>query len=158
MMAPPGDCRRCATEALARFGVKSDRLQFTVFRPPRSYLEEFNRIDLGLDTFPYNGHAASLDSDWMGVPVISRIGRTVVGRAGWSQLFNLGLAELAAHDDEQFVSIAARWAGDLPRLAELRRTLRPRMHASPLTDGRRFARNIETAYHAMWKAWREKPV
>jgi len=42
---------------------------------------------LGLDTFPYNGHTTSLDSFWMGVPVVTRVGRTSVGRGGLTQLY-----------------------------------------------------------------------
>jgi len=44
-------------------------------------------------------------------------------------------------------------AGDLPRLAELRSTLRQRMENSPLMDADRFARNVESAYRAMWRQW-----
>jgi predicted O-linked N-acetylglucosamine transferase (SPINDLY family) len=89
----------------------------------------------------------------MGVPVISLVGERVVGRAGVSQLTNLGLPELIAQTPEQFVRIARGLSNDLPRLAELRRTLRARMQASPLMDARRFARNIEAAYREMWRKW-----
>jgi predicted O-linked N-acetylglucosamine transferase (SPINDLY family) len=89
----------------------------------------------------------------MGVPVVTLVGNTVVGRAGLSQLTNLGLPELIAGNPEQYVGIAAGLAGDLPRLAELRRTLRPRMQTSPLMDAPRFARNIEAAYRQMWQTW-----
>jgi predicted O-linked N-acetylglucosamine transferase (SPINDLY family) len=82
----------------------------------------------------------------------------VVGRAGWSQLSNLGLTELAGRDDEAFVKIAADLAADLPRLAELRRTLRGRMAQSPLMDAKRFARNIEGVYRQMWRAWCEQAL
>jgi len=98
----------------------------------------------------HGGHTTSLDSFWMGVPVVTRIGSTVVGRAGWSQLCNLDLKELAADSDEQFVKIAVEWAADLPRLSELRKDLRPRMKRSPLMDAPRFARNMEAAYREMW--------
>ena len=54
-------------------------------------METYHQIDIGLDTFPYNGHTTSLDSFWMGVPVVTLVGQTVVGRAGLSQLTNLGL-------------------------------------------------------------------
>jgi len=66
---------------------------------------------------------------------------------------NLGLPELVAFSEEDYVGIAAQLAHNLPRLAELRTTLRPRMEASPLVDAPRFARNIEAAYRTMWQAW-----
>jgi predicted O-linked N-acetylglucosamine transferase (SPINDLY family) len=119
------------------------------------YLEIYRRIDVGLDSFPYNGHSTSLDSFWMGVPVITLVGETVVGRAGLSQLTNLGRTELIAHTPEEYVRTAAELAGDLPRLAEMRRTLRPRMEASPLMDAAGFTRDIEAAYRQMWRAWCE---
>jgi predicted O-linked N-acetylglucosamine transferase (SPINDLY family) len=90
------------------------------------------------------------------VPVVTLVGRTVVGRAGASQLTNLGLPELIAHTPERFVEIAAGLAGDLDRLAELRRTLRERMRTSPLMDAAGFAQGIEAAYRAMWRRWCEK--
>ncbi len=157
VMAPPGFCRERVMEALAKRGVTAERAEFTTYHPRRAYLNQFNRIDLALDTFPYNGHTASLDAMWMGVPVISRVGATVVGRAGWSQLSNLGLTEFAAHSDGEFVKIAAEWAGNLPRLTDLRRTLRQRMLNSPLTDGNLFAKSIEAAYRAIWSEYCTQP-
>jgi protein O-GlcNAc transferase len=89
----------------------------------------------------------------MGVPVVTLLGNTVVGRAGWSQLSNLGLTELAAHDADEFVRVAVDLARNQGRLAELRATLRERMQRSPLMDARGFARGIENAYRAMWRRW-----
>ena len=74
-----------------------------------------------------------------------------MGRAGFCQLSQLKLSELAARSAEEFVSIAGKLAGDLPRLAELRGSLRERMGSSPLMDARAFARNIETAFKGMWQ-------
>jgi predicted O-linked N-acetylglucosamine transferase (SPINDLY family) len=121
----------------------------------RKYLEVYDRIDVGLDSFPYNGHTTSLDSFWMGVPVVTCVGQTSVGRAGWSQLSNLGLTELAGRTPEQFVQIAVDLAGDLPRLSELRGGLRQRMEQSPLMDAAKFARNVEAAYRQIWRTWCE---
>ncbi len=134
-------------------GIEAERIEFVEYRPRRQYLEVYRQIDIGLDTVPYNGHTTSLDSFWMGVPVVTRVGHTVVGRAGLSQLSNLGLAELAARNDQEFISIAANLAAELPRLTTLRATLRERMQRSPLMDAPRFARNVETAYRQMWCAW-----
>lgn len=89
----------------------------------------------------------------MGVPVVTRITDTVVGRAGLSQAANLGLSEIVADSDARFVEIATGLARDLPRLAAMRAGLRARLAASPLMDGARFARHVEAAYRGAWQNW-----
>jgi predicted O-linked N-acetylglucosamine transferase (SPINDLY family) len=148
LLAPRGNSRRRVLDRL-----DFSRVEFVDRQDRAAYLKTCDRIDIGLDTFPYNGHATSLDCLWMGVPVVTLIGRTVVGRAGLSQLTNLGLTELIAQTPEQYVQIAVELAKDLPRLAEMRRTLRARMQASPLMDAPGFARDIEAAYRQMWRNW-----
>jgi predicted O-linked N-acetylglucosamine transferase (SPINDLY family) len=91
----------------------------------------------------------------MGVPVVTLVGSSAVARAGWCQLSNLGLAELAGKTAEEFVRIAVELANDLPRLGQLRSILRQRMEQSPLMDAPKFARNIEAAYRQMWRTWCE---
>jgi protein O-GlcNAc transferase len=153
LLSVPG--RHCQTvrDFFQSRGIDPNRLEFIEFQARPDYLTVYRRIDIGLDTLPYNGHTTSLDSIWMGVPVVSRVGQTVVGRAGWSQFNNLGLNELAAQSDDQFVKIATDLAGDLQRLAELRKTLRDRMKRSPLMDAPKFARGVESAYREMWKTY-----
>jgi predicted O-linked N-acetylglucosamine transferase (SPINDLY family) len=63
------------------------------------------------------------------------------------------LTELVATDAQQFVNIAIGFADDLPRLAQLRATLRQRMQDSPLMDAPRFTRNLEAAFRQMWQRW-----
>jgi predicted O-linked N-acetylglucosamine transferase (SPINDLY family) len=152
LLAREGRQRALLAQRLAARGVAPERLQFLPFQARDVYLRAYRDIDLGLDTIPYNGHTTSLDSLWMGVPVVSRIGHTCVGRAGLSQLHQLGLDDLAAHTDAGFAAAAVALARDLPRLAELRRSLRGRLAASPLMDGARFARHLESAYRSMWRA------
>jgi len=153
LLSQPGGHRQRVLERLEAGGVQPGRVEFAAFQPRPDYLALHRRVDLGLDTFPYNGHTTSLDAFWMGVPVVTRLGQTVVGRAGWSQLCNLGLGDLAARSDDAFVAIATGLARDLPRLADLRATLRPRMEASPLMDAARFTRHLESAYREIWQAW-----
>jgi predicted O-linked N-acetylglucosamine transferase (SPINDLY family) len=156
LMAPAGTARTRVVNLMSRQGLDPDRIEFVPRQSRRNYLETYHRIDIGLDTFPYNGHTTSLDSFWMGVPVVTLLGETVVSRAGWCQLSNLGLKELAGRSPDEFVRIAVELAGDLPRLKEIRATLRQRMEASPLMDAPRFARNIESAYRGMWREWCSK--
>jgi protein O-GlcNAc transferase len=128
-------------------------VEFTDTLTRMEYLRLYRQIDIGLDPLPYNGHTTSLDAFWMGVPTITLVGKTVVGRAGLSQLCNLGLDELVADTPEQYVALAAQLAGDLPRLEVLRSTLRQRLRQSPLMDAGRFARNVEHAYREIWRRW-----
>jgi len=136
-----------------RHGIDVSRVEFLDVRARGEYLKNYHRVDMVLDTFPYNGHTTNLDALWMGVPVISLAGETPVARGGLSQLSNLGLTELVAHSEDAYVEMATRLARDLSRLAELRATLRPRMEASVLVDATRFTRQIEEAYRAMWRRW-----
>jgi protein O-GlcNAc transferase len=146
LMAPPGRHRRRLLQRLGAQEIAEERVRLVEFRPRAEYLRSYHDIDLGLDTFPYNGHTTSLDSFWMGVPVVTRVGRTCVGRGGLSQLFHLGLSDLAADSDAGFVSSAVSWGSDIPRLAALRQQLRARLERSPLMDAARFAGSIEDAY------------
>lgn len=150
LMAPPGRHRARLLQRLAAQGIAAERVGFTPFRPRAEYLRTYHDIDLGLDTFPYNGHTTSLDSLWMGVPVITRVGRTCVGRGGLSQLYHLDLLELAAETDAAFIGAAVSLGSDLVRLAALRRHLRRRLEQSPLMDAKRFAKNVEAAYREIW--------
>ena len=134
-------------------GIAAGRVETVGHMPRLDYLRSYDRIDVGLDTTPYNGHTTSLDAYWMGVPVVTLVGHTIVGRAGLSQLTNLGLSELVAHTADDYVRIAVGLARDSSRLMHLRSTLRQRMRRSPLMDGTRFARNVEGAFRAMWRRW-----
>jgi predicted O-linked N-acetylglucosamine transferase (SPINDLY family) len=155
ILSPEGGHRQRTLDILGRGGVEPHRVEFVAPRVRGAYLELYHRLDLVLDTFPYNGHTTSLDALWMGVPVVSLMGQWPVSRAGLSQLSNLGLPELVARTEEDYVRIAGLWAGDLPRLAEWRAKLRGRMQASVLMDAPRFTRQIEEAYRQMWRAWCE---
>jgi predicted O-linked N-acetylglucosamine transferase (SPINDLY family) len=140
-------------EFLAKHGIDGERVSCVSARPRKEYLALYREIDIVLDTIPYNGHTMSLDALWMGVPVVSLVGKTVVGRAGLSQLTNLWLTELVAHDESEFVRTAVGLAGDVPRLGRLRGELRGKIERSPLMDAERFARDMEAAYRGMWRKW-----
>jgi predicted O-linked N-acetylglucosamine transferase (SPINDLY family) len=153
LMAPEGAARKRLAERLAAHGIQPERVRFLANQPRLDYLRTYAQIDIALDTVPYSGHTTSLDAFWMGVPVPTRLGRAVAGRAGLTLLANLGLRELVAQSDADYVRIVTDLARDLPRLAALRAGLRTRMEASPLMDGARFARHMEAAYRHMWSDW-----
>ena len=153
MLAYGQAVRSRVLKVMASEGITPDRIEFIARQPRLEFLKLYHRCDIHLDTLPYNAHTTALDSYWMGVPMVTLVGKTVVGRAGWCHLNNLGLAELAASSEEQFVGIAVALARDLPRLASIRATLRQRMESSPLMDGRKFADAVGSAFREMWRRW-----
>jgi predicted O-linked N-acetylglucosamine transferase (SPINDLY family) len=153
LRAPRGRAWDWVIDKFQKERIARDCIELVDNLPRLEYLAAYHRIDVGLDPLPYNGHTTSLDAFWMGVPTLTLLGQRVVGRAGFSQLCNLGLSELAAETPEQFVDLAANWASDLSRLQKLRGSLRERMSQSPLMDGKRFARHMEAAYRQMWHRW-----
>jgi predicted O-linked N-acetylglucosamine transferase (SPINDLY family) len=150
LLAPQGSARQRLLDIMQQHAIAPDRITFHNYAPRHEYLKLFDHIDISLDTIPYNGHTTSLDSLFMGVPVITLVGNTVVGRAGLSQLQNLNLPELIAHTPQDFIRIATMLANDAPRLANLRATLRQRMQSSILMNAPQFTRDIEIAYRHMW--------
>lgn len=157
LLGPEGDHRQRTLNRLAQEGFAPGRVEFVPHQSRRAYLELYHRIDLGLDSFPYNGHATSLDSFWMGVPVVTLVGQTAVSRAGWCQLSNMGMADPAGQTTSQLVQVAVDLANDLPGLKEMRSTLQQRLESSPLIDAPKFARSIETAYRQMWRRGAQRP-
>jgi protein O-GlcNAc transferase len=153
MLVPQGPTRQKLVEKFAKAGVDVLRLELLNRHSRPDYLRLYHRVDLALDTLPYNGHTTTLDALWMGVPVVTLPGDSPVGRGGLSILSNLGMTDWIAGDADQYIAIAKGWAGDLPKLAEVRRGLRPKLMSSPLTDAKRFAGNFESAYREIWKKW-----
>jgi len=89
----------------------------------------------------------------MGVPVVTLRGDRHAGRVGASLLTQVQLPDLIAGTLAEYVEIAAALAHNPARLGDLRSSLRSRVAASPLCDAPAFARNIESAYRAMWRRW-----
>ena len=140
--------------AFARHGITAGRLELLGNTPSyREHLALYGRVDIALDSFPYNGTTTSCEALWMGVPVVTLAGATHRSRVGASLLSSIGLSELAAGDARQFVEIAAALAHDTGRLQGLRGSLRRTMAASPLTDGAGFTRGLESALRDIWGRW-----
>src|SRR5262249_28412062 len=95
----------------------------------------------------------SLDSLYMGVPIVTLPGQSAFSRATFSQLTNLGLLDFVAESAEDYVRIARAFAAGLGGLARIRKSLRGKVLGSVLCDSARLARNLEQAYRAAWRQW-----
>jgi protein O-GlcNAc transferase len=136
-------------------GIAEERIALQSWDPPPKHLESYNQVDIGLDTFPFNGAATSCEAMWMGVPVVTLSGVAYHSRVGVSLLSNVGLSELVAKTPDEYVSLAVKLAGDLNKLKSLRGNLRDMMTCSPLCDAKTFTANLEMCYRRIWERWCE---
>jgi len=134
-------------------GIDSARIAFEGQSAPGEYLTAYNRIDIALDPFPYNGGSTTLDALWMGVPVVSLAGRLPMNRAGASILSGASLGDLVANTPEQYLRAAMFLAAAVPIEPELRSDIRKALSASPWMDEISLVRNVEGAYREMWRRW-----
>jgi protein O-GlcNAc transferase len=141
---------------LARYGVDESRVELIAWVADRAaHLALYDRIDIALDPFPYNGTTTTCEALWMGVPVVTFRGHRHSGRVGASLLGQAGLDDFIADSVDDYVAIAAALAEDPVQLQELRRSLRQRLAASPLCDGDLFAREMERCLREIWQRWCE---
>lgn len=145
--------RQTLWEMFSKNGVVSERIELVGYLPFEQHLKLYNRIDIGLDTFPYNGTTTTCEAMWMGVPVITLAGDFHASRVGASLLSNVGMPELVSASAEDYIEKAAKLANNLDRLQDLRINLRPLMARSPLMDATDFTRALEAAYRQMWHRW-----
>jgi protein O-GlcNAc transferase len=153
----PFSCRRYQ-ELFARHGVDPQRLHFREYTPQADVLREYLNVDIALDPLTYSGCVTTCEALWMGVPVISRPGKTFAGRHSYSHLNSAGLTELVAGDEDDYLERTLALAHDLPRLAKLRAELRARVANSALCDGPRFGRQLMQALRSIWRQWCARPL
>lgn len=150
----PGSTQAALLERLDRAGIARERIDVHGVVSYEAYHQLMGGVDIGLAPFPYNGATTLMDCAWNGVPVVARAGgETFTTRLGCSVLAAMGLDELIAAGADDYVRIALALASAPSRLAELRRTLRPKLEASPMRDFPGFTAALESAYRAMWQAW-----
>ena len=150
----PGSTQAALLERMHRAGIARERISIHGVVPYQKYHELMGAVDIALAPFPYNGATTVMDCLWNGLPVVAKAGgETFTTRLGCSVLDTMRLAELIGADEAEYIRIAAGLASDLPRLSELRRTLRDRLERSPMRDFRGFTRQIESAYREMWRRW-----
>ncbi len=137
-------------------GIPQERLSFEGTSTIRRYLEAYNKIDIALDPFPFPGVTTSVQSLWMGVPVLTKKGDRFVSHAGETIAHNSGLKDWIAQDDADYLAKAVHFSSNVQSLARLRSCLRGQVLASPLFDSERFARHFEDALFEMWEEYKHR--
>jgi len=114
------------------------------------HLELYSKIDLHLDTFPYNGTTTTCEALWQGVPTVTFAGEVHRARVGYSILSQLGMEDYVAHNIEDYIATAIEKANDIAELSKLRVQLRERMQKSTLMDVEHFSDKLADAYTKMY--------
>ena len=128
----------------ARHGIHADRLTLdSADESATDHLARYHAVDISLDPFPFNGSTTSFESLYMGVPVLTLAGESMVSRWGATILTRVGLTEWITDSESGFLQAAQTLAADLPRLAALRGSLRSKVEHSALCDAPRYTRHWE---------------
>ena len=151
--AADGPALRDLLARLTEHGVPPVRVECIGWLQPAAFAALHARIDVALDTYPFNGGTTTIEALARGVPVVSWSGRTAASRCGRTILSTIGLPDLVADSAERYVQIAAGLARNRDRLAALKSDLPARIRRSAIMDEAAFVDDLETLYRGMWRDW-----
>jgi protein O-GlcNAc transferase len=148
------DSGEAVLSRLAAGGIDPSRVEVVRGTPGvREHLAMYSRMNIALDTSPYNGTTTTCEALWMGVPVVTSAGDRHAARVSASLVSAAGHAEWVAATTDDFGRIAAGLARDRERLKGLRESLRVEMRASPLCDAPAYAGRVYGALRELWRGY-----
>ncbi|KAG9138426.1 hypothetical protein Leryth_012718 [Lithospermum erythrorhizon] len=139
---------------LEQLGLESQRVDLLpLILLNHDHMQSYALMDISLDTFPYAGTTTTCESLYMGVPCVTMGGAVHAHNVGVSLLKAVGLGNLVAENEDNYVKLAIQLASDISKLSNLRMSLRDLMRKSPLCDGPKFTIGLESAYRNMWNSY-----
>ena len=112
------------------------------FYKKKDHLELYNKIDLALDTFPYNGVTTTFEALWMNVPVIVLKGYNFNSRCGESIIKNTKINYLISSNTKEYIYKAIFLSQNKKKLIEIRKELYDQVLSTPLFDTKSFAKDF----------------
>jgi predicted O-linked N-acetylglucosamine transferase (SPINDLY family) len=135
-------------------GVDLQRLRFLdSTRTDTEHRANLAIADVVLDTYPYNGATTTLETLWMGIPLVTRVGEQFAARNSYTMMMNVGVTEGIAASDAEYVEWGVRLGKDEKLRQEIAWKLRKSRQTSPLWNGKQFTREMEKAYRQMWEIY-----
>ncbi|TVU53834.1 MAG: O-linked N-acetylglucosamine transferase, SPINDLY family protein [Arthrospira sp. PLM2.Bin9] len=121
-------------------------------------LEETHRANLAiadvvLDSYPYNGATTTMETLWMGIPLVTRVGEQFAARNSYTMMMNAGITEGIAWTDEEYVEWGVRLGTDERLRQDISWQLHKSKRTAPLWNGKQFTRDMEKAYQEMWQRY-----
>lgn len=148
--------KKLFTQIAEEEGVDAGRLRFL----QEVGTEPVHRANLGiadvvLDTYPYNGATTTMETLWMCVPMVTRVGEQFSARNSYTMMVNAGVTEGIAWSDEEYVEWGIRLGLDPALRQQVSWKLRQGRQTAPLWNGKQFTREMEKAYEQMWQRYLE---
>jgi protein O-GlcNAc transferase len=131
-------------------GVANSRVELYADCDHESLFHFYNEVDIALDTYPFSGATTSCEALWMGIPVITRAGRTPASNQAASILSEIGLDEYITSNIDEFIDSAKKLSLDTPKLSLLRSTMRERISMSSLGNPKIFASHFSKLINAIY--------
>jgi len=108
----------------------------------KEHIDEYKKIDLALDTFPYNGVTTSFEAIWMGVPILTLKGFNPNSRAGESINKNLNMNYLIADNKDEYVLKAIELSKNFEKVIEIRKNIFDKALKSNLFNDKKFSKEF----------------
>ncbi|OPF19544.1 O-linked N-acetylglucosamine transferase, SPINDLY family protein [Microcystis aeruginosa KW] len=137
----------------AEVGVETNRIKMLPLYQTETYRANLAIADVVLDTYPFNGGTTTLETLWMGIPLVVKVGQQWSSRNGYTLMMNAGITEGIAWSDEEYVQWGIKLGLDKNLREEVRWKLRKSRHTSPLWNAKQFTRDLENAYRQMWNIY-----
>ena len=149
------EVRKTICQKFNKQGVKEGCLIFYgETKTRKEILETYNKIDISLDPFPFQGNTSSCESIWMGVPVLTLKGNRFLFHFGESINCNIGMNDWVAKNEGDYISKAIKFSSDINRLVEIRKNLRKAVLKSPVFDSQNFSNHFANMLWEMWKKFK----
>lgn len=146
--------RKYYLDLFAANGIAADRVDLRASQDGfEAHLKLYREVDIALDPIPYNGATTTFEALWMGVPVLTLLGDSMMSRYTAAMLACVGHDDLIAHDEAGYVRRAVELAADHAALDRWRQQSRARVLASPWGKPDRYVANLERVYRAVWRRW-----
>jgi predicted O-linked N-acetylglucosamine transferase (SPINDLY family) len=138
----------------AEEGVSKERLRFlNKFATSAIHRANLQIADVVLDTYPYNGATTTMETLWVGVPLVTKVGEQFSARNSYTMMINAGITQGIAWSDEEYIEWGVRLGKDANLRKDIHWKLLQSRQTSPLWNGKQFTRDMETAYQQMWQRY-----
>ncbi len=138
-------------------GVDLDRLRFlNTVADELTHRANLTIADVVLDTFPYNGATTTLETLWMGIPMVTQVGQQFAARNSYTFMMNAGITEGIAWSQEEYIEWGIKLGLDRDLRMQVREKLRLGRQTAPIWNAKQFTLDMEQGYREMWEIYQER--